>query len=64
MMKLLDIIICLEDAQKLGHSETLSAKWPFEKNFGGGKYKFCKRKYEVKGEVEGIMSSKPQTPKH
>ena len=41
----------------------MNAKRLFEKNFGGGKHKFPKRKYELRDDGEGGSVGKPTTPK-
>ena len=41
----------------------MNAKRPFKKNFGGGKHKFLKRKYELRDDGEGGSVGKPTTPK-
>lgn len=63
MIKLLDVVICLDVAREVGRPDTPSGKRPFEKSFGGGKHKFSKHKYEAKEEPEGGLSGKKITPK-
>ena len=62
-MELLDVVICLGDAKKVGCRDTPSGKRHFEKTIGGRKHKFPKRKYEAMAEVEGSSGKKPNTPK-
>jgi hypothetical protein len=63
MMKLLDVVIRLGDAREVSRPNVPNGKRPFEKSFGGSKYKFLKRKYEPKEESEGGSVGKPTTPK-
>ena len=52
-MELLDVVIRLSDAREVGRSDNQSEKNYFESSFRSGKYKFAKRKWETREDLEG-----------